>query len=82
MVTDPLCRWCGGENETIQHLTLECPRFHSHRTSLLENLRRRGIGPVTMELLITGGNRPVGDKRVALQLFKKFLMETNIVDIV
>ncbi|XP_037778613.1 uncharacterized protein LOC119575191, partial [Penaeus monodon] len=26
--TDPNCRWCQFPEETIEHLTLQCPRFH------------------------------------------------------
>ena len=35
----PYCPWCISIPETINHFMLECPRFHSHRVVLQEQLR-------------------------------------------
>ena len=42
LVNSSLCEHCG-EEETISHVLVRCPRYFSHRTKFIYNLRRGGI---------------------------------------
>ena len=36
--SDPLCEWCEGEDETVEHYMLSCPAFAEQRELLLQDL--------------------------------------------
>jgi len=80
--TDPNCRWCQFPEETIEHLTLQCPRFHSERTKLLEALKKIKITNPNIPLLITGENQPPAKKYYILRHMKIFLQRTRIINII
>ena len=40
---DPYCPWCRTVPETVEHLLMQCPRFHSHRTTLRSQLLALGV---------------------------------------
>jgi len=82
METDPTCRWCQHEEETTEHLTLQCPRFNSHRKKLFESLKRIKIINPNMSLLITGAEYSPAKKYYILRHFKIFLQRSKIIDII
>lgn len=77
---DPTCRWCRQEEETTEHLILQCPRFNSYRTYLLDALRKAKINNPNINLLITGSDLPPTKRYYILRHMKIFLQRTKITD--
>jgi len=82
IINDPLCRWCHIEEETIEHLILQCPRFHSNRTRLKEALRKIKINNPNIDLLSTGADLSPTEKFYTLRHTKIFLRKTKLTEII
>ncbi|XP_063601635.1 uncharacterized protein LOC134777703 [Penaeus indicus] len=80
--TDPFCRWCLNQEETVEHIFLHCPRFNSNRVVLLEALKKIKISNPNVKQLITGEDLPEDQKYYILRHTKIFLLKTKIIDII
>nr|XP_027231810.1 uncharacterized protein LOC113823381 [Penaeus vannamei] len=79
---DPMCRWCSNQEETPEHLILQCPRFNSYRTKLIQALNKIEIQNPDLNLLITGANQHPVKKYYILRHTKIFLQRSRIIDII
>ncbi|KAG0692601.1 Transmembrane 9 superfamily member 3 [Chionoecetes opilio] len=58
---DPHCPWCRNVSETIEHLLLQCPRFHDHRVVLRSQLLALNVATRDLPTLLAStppGNTP------------------------
>ncbi|KAG0713306.1 Nucleic-acid-binding protein from mobile element jockey [Chionoecetes opilio] len=58
MTDDPHCPWCPTYLDTPEHLLLQCPRHHSHRTALLQSLYPLLLRRPTLADLLGGSPDP------------------------
>ncbi|KAG0723075.1 hypothetical protein GWK47_043322 [Chionoecetes opilio] len=58
MTADPHCPWCPTYPDTPEHLLLQCPRHHSHRTALLQSLSPLLLRRPTLADLLGGSPDP------------------------
>ncbi|KAG0710335.1 hypothetical protein GWK47_023033 [Chionoecetes opilio] len=58
MTADPHCPWCPTYPDTPEHLLLQCPRHHSHRTALLQSLSPLLLRRPTLADLLGWLSRP------------------------
>ncbi|KAG0710347.1 hypothetical protein GWK47_002516 [Chionoecetes opilio] len=76
MTDDPHCPWCPTYLDTPEHLLLQCPRHHSHRTALFQSpyplLLRR---PTLADLL--GGSPDPGLAFKILKHTRTFLQKSG-----
>ncbi|XP_047491583.1 uncharacterized protein LOC125040863 [Penaeus chinensis] len=82
IVNDPTCRWCHHQEENIEHIMLQCPRFHSYRTELMEALKRIKINNPNIDLLLTGADFSPIKKCYILRHTKIFLKKTRLIEII
>ncbi|KAG0723009.1 hypothetical protein GWK47_005780 [Chionoecetes opilio] len=73
MTDDPHCPWCPTYLDTPEHLLLQCPRHHSHRTALLQSLLLRR--PTLADLL--GGSPDPGLAFKILKHTRTFLQKSG-----
>ena len=71
----PDCEWCGQE-ETIAHMFLECPRHHSIRADLKDKLSQLGL-TFSIKNILGGGNYPSEIQFKAAQHVKVFLRKSG-----
>ena len=80
LATSSLCRFCELDDETLEHLILQCPRTFSERIFL--NSKLQGIGlPFRYEIII--GKDSI-DRKKQVKVFRFltiFLKKTNILDL-
>ncbi|KAG0715803.1 hypothetical protein GWK47_011104 [Chionoecetes opilio] len=75
MTDDPHCPWCPTYLDTPEHLLLQCPRHHSHRTALLQSLYPLLRRPTLADLL--GGSPDPGLAFKILKHTRTFLQKSG-----
>ncbi|XP_050686437.1 ATP-dependent DNA helicase DDX11-like isoform X2 [Eriocheir sinensis] len=70
LVPDPHCPWCGTVEETIEHLLLHCPRFHSQRVLLQHQLCALDVPTFDLPALlaVAGAQPPRQESVICLTL--------------
>ncbi|XP_069156510.1 uncharacterized protein [Procambarus clarkii] len=63
LVDSPYCQWCPTQEDTLEHLLLHCPRFHSARVRLQSAVRRLNIPCLTVPVLLDGADARDEDVR-------------------
>ena len=74
---DPYCPWCLNTPENIQHFILECPRFHSHRVMLREQLLALEVNSFDLPTLLGAAGVPPPRQSAVIRLTCAFLRKTK-----
>ena len=73
LIPDPYCQWCRNEEDTITHLFLSCPRFHSQRTYLKDQLRAISVMTFDLPTILGGIGYDTNLRQTILRHTKVFL---------
>jgi len=76
MADTPTCVSCG-VSETIEHFLLDCARYHPARQTLLATLHVLGVSPVTVRVLLGGGDYPVRLQHQIIRVTVAYLTQTG-----
>lgn len=77
LAPDPYCPWCRGEEDTIQHYMIHCPRFHSHRVQLRSQLHTLNIHTFDLPTLLAATGVPPQQQPTVIRLTCAFLRKTR-----
>lgn len=76
MADTPACSSCGVD-ETIEHFFLTCVRYHRERQVLEDTLQVLGVFPITVRVLLGGGNYPNRLQYAIVRATVAFLTQTD-----
>ena len=74
---DPNCPWCRSVPDTIDHLLLQCPRFHSQRVLLRSQLIALRIPTFDLPTLLAAAGVHPTQQHTVLRLTCAFLKKTG-----
>lgn len=77
LAPDPYCPWCRATEETVDHLMLQCPRFHSYRVLLRSQLLALNVNTFDLPTLLAAAGIHPDTRPAVIRLTCAFLRKTG-----
>ena len=77
LVNSPVCSYCNQE-ETLKHILLSCPRYHSQRVFLRHSLQYNKV-PFTYECILGADTEDKDSRKKIFRFLAVFLQRTGVI---